>query len=52
MATFGKEVGRMAQGDKKTITKGTNCIFVMTCDKIAQIPEDWVVTYACIVMDF
>ncbi len=49
---FRKEFGCMIQGDDKTGTKGTNCIFVMTHDKIAQIPEDRVVTYVRIVVDF
>ena len=49
---FGKEFGRMAQGDLKTKTKGTNCLFVMTHAEIAEIPEDRVVTYARIVVDF
>ena len=42
----------MAQGDDKTGTKGTNCIFVMTHEEIANIPADRVVTYARIVVDF
>jgi len=49
---FGKEFGRMAQGDNKTNTKGTNCIFVISHDKIKQIPEDRVITYTRIVVDF
>ena len=42
----------MAQGDKKTGTKGKNCIFVMNNDEIANIPKDRVVTYARVVVDF
>jgi hypothetical protein len=34
---FGKEFGGMAQGDNKTGQKGTNAIFVMKHDEIAQI---------------
>ena len=49
---FGKESGRMAQGDNKTQTIGTNCIFVMSHEEIRQIPEDRVITYARIVVDF
>ncbi len=49
---FRKEFGRMTQGDNKTGIKGTNCIFVMSYDEIAQIPEDRVVTYARIVINF
>ena len=33
-----KEVGRMAQGDTKTGTKGTDSIFVMTHAEITTIP--------------
>ena len=29
---FGKEYSRMAQGDKKTVTKENNYIFVISCD--------------------
>ena len=49
---FGKEFGRMAQGDNKTKCEGTNSIFVMSHDEIKQIPKDRVVTYARIVVDF
>ena len=34
---FGKEFGGMAQGDDKTKTKGTNDMFVMTHNNIAQL---------------
>jgi len=37
---FGKEFGRMAQGDNKTKCEGTNSIFVMSHDEIKQIPKD------------
>ena len=49
---YGKEFGRMAQGDEKTGTKGEECIFVMNHDEIANIPKDRVVTYARVVVDF
>ena len=49
---FGKEWGRMAQGDTKTGEKGTNSTFVMTYEEIKNIPKDRVVTYARIVVDF
>ena len=49
---FGKEWGRMAQGDNKTGEKGTNSIFVMNHEEIKHIPKDRVVTYARIVVDF
>jgi hypothetical protein len=32
---FGRDFGRMAQGDNKTGQKGTNAMFVMTHDKVA-----------------
>ena len=37
---FGKEFGNMAQGDKKTGTKGTNSMFVLSHDEIRTIPAD------------
>ena len=49
---MGKEFGNMAQGDKKTGTKGTNSIFVLTHGEIANIPRDRVVTYARLVVDY
>ena len=49
---MGKEFGNMAQGDKKTGTKGTNSIFVMTHEEIKNIPWDWIVTYARLVVDY
>ena len=49
---YGKELGRMSQGYRKTGTRGNICIFVMTHDKIASTPADRVVTYARIVVDF
>ena len=52
MTGLGKEFGRMAQGDTKTGTKGTNCIHVMTHAEISNIPLDRVVTYARIVVDY
>ena len=50
---FGKEVGRMAQGDNKTKTPGTNCMFVMNHEKIVRMhAEGRVSTYARVVVDF
>ena len=49
---LGKEVGRMAQGDIKTGTKGTDSIFVMTHAEIQNIPRDRIVTYCRLVVDF
>ena len=42
----------MAQGNKETGTVGTNAMFVITHDEIDCIPEDRVVMYARIVIDF
>eukprot|EP00804_Cyclotella_cryptica_P011793 CCRYP_011361-RA/>CCRYP_011361-RA protein AED:0.17 eAED:0.11 QI:0/0/0/0.8/0.25/0.2/5/0/1137 len=36
---FGKEFGNLAQGDLKTGEKGTNTLFVMSHDEIANIPN-------------
>ena len=50
---FGKEVGRMAQGDNKTKNPGTNCMLVMNHKKIARMhAEGRVPTYARVVVDF
>jgi hypothetical protein len=49
---FGKDFGGMAQGDIKTGQKGTNSIFVMTQDKIPQIPRGQAMTYARVVVNF
>ena len=50
---FGKEVGRLAQGDDKTGTKGKNCIFVMTHEEIKDMfARGKKPTYARIVVDF
>ncbi len=49
---FGKDFGGMAQGDNKTGQKGTNSIFVMTHSEIPLTPNDRMVTYARIVVDF
>ena len=37
MTAFGKEVGRLAQGDNKTKTVGKNCMFVMTHEQIKDM---------------
>jgi hypothetical protein len=49
---FGKDFGGMAQRDEKTGQKGTNSIFVMTCNEIKCIPSDRTVTYARVVVNF
>ena len=50
--SLGKEFGNIAQGDKKTGEKGTDCVFVMTPEQVQHIPKDRVVTYARIVVDY
>ena len=42
---FGKEFGNLAQGDRKTVEKGTNTMFVMTHAQICNIPRDRTITY-------
>eukprot|EP00804_Cyclotella_cryptica_P023697 CCRYP_019320-RA/>CCRYP_019320-RA protein AED:0.37 eAED:0.35 QI:0/0/0/1/1/1/6/0/1607 len=49
---FGKEFGNLAQGDLKTGEKGTNTLFVMSHDEIANIPRGRTITYGRIVIDF
>jgi hypothetical protein len=45
MTAFGKDFGRMYQGDNKTGQKGTDDMFVMTPANIPNIPADQTVTY-------
>jgi hypothetical protein len=50
---FGKDFGRMAQGDNKTGQKGTSSVFVMTHNEIDIVKaagHKW--TYARIVVDY
>jgi hypothetical protein len=49
---FGKEFGNLAQGDNKTGTAGTDSIFIIERDEIANIPKDRTVTYARVVVDY
>ncbi len=49
---FGKDFGGMAQEDLKMRQKGTTSIFVMTHKEILRIPQNQMVTYACIVANF
>ena len=50
---FGKEFGRMSQGDNRSGTKVKNCILFMTYDKIAQMREKGKKpTYARVVVVF
>ena len=49
---FGKDFGGMCQGDDKTGTVGTDAMFVMTPQDVANMPADRFATYANIVVDF
>ena len=49
---FGKEWGGLAQGDKRTGSKGTNTLIILRPDQVNMIPNDRVVTYANIVVDY
>ena len=43
---FGKDFGGMYQGDDKTGTVGTDAMFVMTPQDVANMPADRFATYA------
>jgi hypothetical protein len=49
MTAFGKDFGRMSQGDNKTGQPGTNAMFVMLPSNIPNIPKNRVITYANVV---
>ena len=49
---FGKEWGGLTQGDKRTGASGTNTLIILSPDKIHEIPNYRVVTYANIVVDY
>ena len=49
---FGKEWGGLAQGDKQTGEKGTNTLIIIRPDQVHMIPNDRVVTYTNIVVDY
>jgi len=49
---FGKDFGGMCQGNDKTGTVGTDAMFVMTPQDVANMPADRFATYANIVVDF
>jgi hypothetical protein len=51
MTAFGKDFGRMSQGDNKKGQKGTNAMFVMSPSNIPLIPKDHVITYARVVVN-
>lgn len=49
---FGKDIGRLAQGDNLTGEEGTDTIFFLTHHNITNTLKNWVVTYTKIVVDF
>ncbi len=51
MTAFGKDIGRMSQGDNKTGLQGTNAMFVMSPSDIPHIPKDHIITYTRVVVD-
>ena len=51
-AAFGKEFGNLTQGDNLTNTPGTDAMFILSHEQIANIPRDHVITYARIVVDY
>jgi hypothetical protein len=51
MRAFGKDFGRMSQGDNKTGQPGTNAMFVMLSSDVPNIPKDRVITYAKVVVN-
>jgi hypothetical protein len=48
---FRKDFGGMCQGDDKTGTVGTNNMFVMTPQDVANMPSDRLATYANIIIN-
>ena len=49
---FGKEWGSLAQGDKRTGAKGNDTFKILCPEKVLLVPNDCVVTYANIVVDY
>ena len=49
---FGKEWGNLAQGDKRTGAIGTNTFMILLPDQVLLIPNDRVVTYTNIIVDY
>ena len=49
---FGKEWGSLAQGDTRTGAKGTDTFKILGPEQVLLIPNDRVVTYANIVVDY
>jgi hypothetical protein len=52
MHALGKDFGRMAQGDTKTGTTGTDAIFVMEPRDVLNIPKDQPPTYAKVIVAY
>jgi hypothetical protein len=51
MTAFGKDFGRMSQGNNKTGQKGTNAMFVMSPSDTPLIPKDHIITNARVVVN-
>ena len=49
---FGNEWGSLAQGDKRTGSIGTNTFMIPRPDQVLLIPNDHVVTYANITVEY
>ena len=49
---FGKEWGSLSQGDTRTGAIGTNTLKILHSEQVILIPNDCVVTYANIVVDY
>ncbi len=49
---FGKDFGRMCQSNNKMGTVGTDAMFVMTPQDVANMPSDHLATYANIIVNF
>ena len=50
--SWGKEWCNLTQGDDKTVTEGTDSLFVIIPGEIRNIPKDQTVTYARMVVDY
>jgi hypothetical protein len=52
MTVFRKDFGGMTQGDEKTVTKGTNAMFVMNPGGVPNNPKNQPPTYAKVVIAY
>jgi hypothetical protein len=52
MHAFGKDFGRMAQGNTNTVTTGTDAISFMEPRDVPNIPKDYPPTYAKVVVAY